>query len=98
MLMLPSLSDKQATRAEIGFEEFPCGPCATDADRALRSLAGVIQVLFDPCVRRALVLFDPARVNLSHILSTLQPFATKPKVTSVISPWKGVVRGKNSDF
>lgn len=96
--MFPPLSDKQATRAEICFEEFPRGPCATDADRALRSLAGVMQVLFDPCVRRALVLFDPARVNISHILSTLQPFAMKPKVTSVISPWKGVVHDKNGNF
>jgi hypothetical protein len=84
-------SDKQLTRAEIGFEAFPCGPCATEADSLLRSLEGVTQIIFDPAVRRVAVLFDPTRVNILLILSTLEPFGLKPRVISVISPMKGMV-------
>lgn len=84
------------TRAEIGFETFPCGPCATEADKVLRSIEGVIEVLFDPCVRRASVFFDPGRVNTAHILTSLQPFATKPRVISVIAPVKGEPGNKSN--
>ena len=88
--MLSLNFNKQATRVEIGFEAFPCGPCAAEADSLLRSLEGVIQIIFDPAVRRVAVLFDPTRVNIPLILSTLEPFGLKPRVISVISPMKGV--------
>lgn len=96
--MLSMNPNSQATKAEIGFEVFPCGPCAEEADRHLRSLDGVIQILFDPAVRRVAVLFDPTRVNTPLILSSLEPFATKPKVISVISPMKEVSDGENSNL
>jgi hypothetical protein len=96
---MPSLTScAQASKAEIGFETFPCGPCAVEADRVLRSLDGVIEAVFDDGVRRATVLFDPTRVNIPLILSTLQPFGLNPKVISVITPLKGVSRGENSDI
>jgi hypothetical protein len=96
---MPSLASYgQASKAEIGFETFPCGPCAVEADRVLRSLEGVIEIVFDDGVRRATVLFDPARVNIPLIISTLQPFCLNPKVVSVISPMRGVLRGENSNL
>jgi len=95
---MPSLtSSNQASKAEIGFETFPCGPCAVEADRVLRSLDGVIEAVFDDGVRRATVLFDPTRVNIPLILSTLQPLGLKPKIISVISPVRGVLCGENSN-
>ena len=89
-MMLPRGSTRQTTKAEIGFEVFPCGPCAEEADRLLKSLEGVIQIFIDPAVRRVAVLFDPARVNIPLILSTLEPFGLRPKVVSVIT---GLNRG-----
>lgn len=83
--------NREATKAEIGFELFPCDSCATEADRVLRSLEGVIEILFDPAVRRIAVLFDPTRVNIPLILSTLEPFGQKPRVISVITPMHGVL-------
>ena len=81
----------KATKAEIGFEVFPYGPCATEADRHLRSLEGVIDILFDASVRRVAVLFDPRKLDIPLIPSTLEPFGQKPKVVSVITPIQGVV-------
>ncbi|MGH7829127.1 MAG: hypothetical protein ACREP8_03015 [Candidatus Binatia bacterium] len=93
---MPSLnSPNQASRAEIGFDAFPCGPCAVEADRHLRTLDGVIEILFDEAVRRAAVVFDPRRVGIPLILSTLQPFCLNPKVISVISPMRGILHGEN---
>ncbi len=83
--MLRNNSNRQATKAEIGFELFPYGPCATEADRLLRSLEGVIQIFFDPAVRRIAVHFDSTRVNIPLILSTLELFGLKPRVISVIT-------------
>lgn len=37
----------QFTKAEISYESFPCGSCATEADRALRSSQGLILVIFE---------------------------------------------------
>lgn len=91
--MLPSNSTNpngQVSKAEIGFDVFPCGPCALEADKLLRSLDGVTQILFDPAVRRIAVHFDPSRVNLPLILSSLEPFGEKPRVVSVIVPMKRV--------
>jgi hypothetical protein len=83
--MLPNNPTDQATRAEIAFKIFPCGPCAAEADRVLRSLEGVIQLFFDPAVQRVAVLFDPRKVNILLILSSLEPFCDKPRVVSVIT-------------
>lgn len=71
------------TKAEITFDTFPCGPCASEAHGVLSSLLGVIKIIFDPCVRRATVLFDPAKVDIPRILSSLEPFGPKPRVVSV---------------
>lgn len=84
-------SDKEASRAEIGFDAFPCGPCAAEADRALKSLAGVTEIVVDPAVRRIAVHFDAERIGIPLILSTLEPFGAKPRVVSVVSRMKGVV-------
>ena len=46
---------------------------------------------FDSAVRRLAVLFDPTKVDIPCILSTLEPFGLKPRVISVICPMKGVV-------
>ena len=89
--MLLDNSNRQVTKAEIAFEVFPCGPCATEADGLLRSLEGVIQTLSDPPVRRIAVLFDPSRVDIPRILLTLEPFGLNPKVISVIIPMKPFV-------
>jgi len=96
--MLLHGADRQATKAEIGFEVFPRDPCATEAGRLLRSLEGVIQVHFDPAVQRLAVLFDPARVTIPLILSTLEPLGLKPKLVSVITPLKGALNGENSNL
>ena len=96
--MLTPYFNKQATRAEIGFERFPCGPCATKADRSLRALDGVIHVLLDPSVCRATVVFDPKRVNIPRILTALEPSILKPKVISVMTPLKGVLDAENHDL
>lgn len=81
-------SDKQPTKAEIGFEAFPCGPCAMEAHRVLASLEGITQILFDPGVRRVTVFFDPEKVDMPRILSTLDPFSPNPRVISVVIPFK----------
>ncbi len=88
--MLPPNTNRQATKAEIGFELFPCGPCAMEADKLLRSLEGMIHIHFDPAVQRVAVLFDPTKVNIPLILSTLEPFDLKPRVISVITEMKGM--------
>ncbi len=84
-------SNEELTRAEIGFDAFPCGPCAAEANRALNSLEGVTGIVVDPAVRRIAVHFDPERIGIPLILSTLEPFGTKPRVVSVVSRMKGVV-------
>lgn len=89
--MATAYSNPQLTKAEIGFECFPCAPRATEADKLLRALEGVIETDVDPAVRRIAVHFDPARVGIPLILSTLEPFGVKPRVISVVSPMKGVV-------
>lgn len=92
MLSTNSISPNgQVSKAEIGFEVFPSGPCATEADSLLRSLEGVVHIIFDPAVRRLAVLFDPTKVDIPCILSILEPFGLKPRVISVICPMKGVV-------
>ena len=83
--MLLDSFNRQATKAEIGFELFPCGSCATEADSLLRSLDGVIQILFDPAVQRVAVFFDPTKIDIPRILLTLEPFGLRPKVVSVIT-------------
>lgn len=88
--------EKHVTRAEIAFDIFPCGPCASEAHRTLTSLKGVVQIIFDPCVCRATVFFDPAKVDIPLILSTLEPFGPKPRVISVTLPMrKEWSNGKN---
>ncbi|MBI2090714.1 MAG: hypothetical protein HYT78_18540 [Deltaproteobacteria bacterium] len=77
---------KQASKAEIGFETFPCEPCATEAGKLLQSLQGMIQITFDPAVERLAVFFDPKGVKIPSILATLQSFGLKPKVVSIASP------------
>lgn len=84
-------STGESSRAEIGFDSFPCGPCAAEADRALKSLEGVTEIVLDPAVRRIAVHFDPERIGIPLILSTLEPFGTKPRVVSVVSRMKGVI-------
>ena len=76
----------QATKAEIGFEIFPSDNCAIEANRLVQSLDGVIQILPDPPVRRMAVHFDPARANISLILSALEHFGLNPRVVSVTTP------------
>ena len=88
---MATTADKQLAKAEVGFDSFPCGPCAEEADRVLSSLEGVVQTVVDPAVRRIAVHFDPARVGTALILSTLAPFGAKPKVVSVVSPMKEAV-------
>jgi hypothetical protein len=85
-----------SSKAEIGFDTFPCGTCAVEADRHVRILDGVIEIFFDEAVRRAAVVFDPARVGIPLILSTLRPFCLNPKVISVTSPMRGLLQGENS--
>lgn len=84
-------SNKEATKAEIGFDAFPYGPCAAEADRALKSLEGVTVIVVDAAVRRIAVHFDPERIGIPLILSTLEPFGAKPRVVSVVSRMTGVV-------
>jgi copper chaperone CopZ len=83
--------NEEATKAEICFESFPCGSCAAEADRALKSIDGVAEIIVDPAVRRIAVYFDPERVGIPLILSALEPFGARPKVVSVVSRLKGVV-------
>jgi len=89
--MEQSLSSESPTKAEIGFDSFPCGPCAEEADRVLTSLEEVLQTVVDPTVRRITVHFDPARVKLPLIVAALEPFGGKPRAISVVSPMKGVI-------
>ena len=77
-----------ATRVEIAFEAFPCGPCASEAHKALTFLEGVVQIVFNPCVRRASVFFDPSMADIPLILSTLEPFCPNTRVISVMIPIK----------
>jgi len=85
------MNNEEATKAEIGFDAFPCAPCAAEADRALKSLDGVGEIVVDPAVRRIAIYFDPERVGIPLILSTLEPFGARPRVVSVVSRMKGVV-------
>lgn len=71
------------TRAEIGFEPYPRGADIEKAQELLRGLEGVIGAFFDPAVQRMTVIFDPTKVSISHILSSLEPLGAKPKVISV---------------
>ena len=84
--MLLDEYSRQVTKAEIGFEIFPSDTRSNEANRHLRSLDGVIQILSDPSVRRMAVLFDPAKANISLILSVLESFAQNPRVVSVATP------------
>jgi hypothetical protein len=84
--MASNTHSSQATKAEIGFEIFPSDNCAIKANRLVQSLDGVIQILPDPPVRRMSVHFDPARANISLILSALEPFGLNPRVVSVTTP------------
>lgn len=77
-----------ATRVEIAFEAFPYGPCASEAHKALTFLEGVVQIVFNPCVRRASVFFDPSKIDIPLILSTLEPLCPNPRVISVTIPIK----------
>ncbi len=81
--MASNTHSSRATKAEIGFEIFPSDNCAIEANRLVQSLDGVIQILPDPPVRRMSVHFDPARANISLILSALEPFGLHPRVVSV---------------
>ncbi len=84
--MASNTHSSRATKAEIGFEIFPSDNCAIEANRLVQSLDGVIQILPDPPVRRMSVHFDPARANISLILSALEPFGLNPRVVSVTTP------------
>lgn len=96
--MLPNNPTDQATKAEIAFKIFPRGPCAAEADSLLKSLEGVIQIIFDPAVRRIAVLFDPRKVKIPLILLTLEPFGLKPRVISMISPIKETAYDQNCNL
>ena len=74
------------TKVDISFERFPGGPCRVEADRALHAVDGINRTEFQDCVRRISICFDPSKVSISHILTSLEPFGGKPKVVSVISP------------
>ena len=84
-------SNKEATKAEIGFDAFPCGPCAAEADRALKSLEGVTEIVVDAAVRRIAVHFDAERIGIPLILAALEPFGARPRVVSVVSRMRGLV-------
>jgi len=84
-------SNKEATKAEIGFDSFPCGPCASEADRALKSLEGVTEIVVDAAVRRIAVHFDAERIGIPLILAALEPFGARPRVVSVVSRMRGLV-------
>ena len=84
-------SNKEATKAEIGFDAFPCGPCASEADRALKSLEGVTEIVVDAAVRRIAVHFDAERIGIPLILAALEPFGARPRVVSVVSRMRGLV-------
>jgi len=87
--MLLSSLDNQITKAEFGFEIYARGPSVEDAQDLLRRLEGVIGAVFDPAVQRMSVIFDPTKVNISHILSSLEPLGVKPKVISVAAGLNG---------
>jgi len=76
------------TQAEFAFDTFPRGPCASKAHTVLCSLEGIFQVLFDPRVRRAALFFDPEKVDIPLIHSTVAPFGPDPRVVSVTIPIK----------
>ncbi len=84
--MLSNTYSAQTTRAEIGFEKYPSDTRATEANNLVQSLDGVIQTLADPSVRRMAVLFDPAKANISLILSALEPLGLNPRLVSVSTP------------
>lgn len=81
---------RYVTKAAIAFDTLPCGQGAAEASRVLRSLEGIMQIFFDPCVRRATVSFDPEKVDLPLILSTLGTFGPNPRVLSVTIPVREV--------
>ncbi len=83
-------TDKYITRAEVAFDSFPCAPCAYESRTTLCSTNGVIRIFLDPGVRRVTVFFDPEKVNIPQILSTLDPFSPNPRVISVTIPMKKV--------
>lgn len=77
---------KQASKAEIGFETFPCEPCAIEADKLLQSIEGMTEITFNAAVNRLAVYFDPRRVKIPLILATLESFGLKPKIISIATP------------
>jgi DNA polymerase III psi subunit len=84
--MVPINGKSQLSKAEIGFEAFPGEPCAMEADKVLHSLDGMVQITFNPSVERLAVFFDPKKIKIPLILSTLESFGLKPKVVSVVTP------------
>ena len=84
--MASNTHSSRATKAEIGFEIFPSDTRTVEVNRLVQSLDGVIQILADRSVRRMAIFFDPARANISLILSTLEPFGLNPRVVSVTTP------------
>ncbi len=88
LVMASDRHSGQATKAEIGFEIFPSDTRSNEANRLVQSLDGVIQILPDPPVRRMSVHFDPARANISLILSALEAFGLNPRVAFVRTPVK----------
>lgn len=79
-------TETNSARAEIAFDAFPAESSATALGNTLRSLAGVVGVDFDVGVRRVSVCFKPSIVNISILLTKLQPFGQNPRVVAVISP------------
>lgn len=80
--------ERDFTKAEVVFDSFPCTSCANKFQRALTSIDGVGEILFDPCVQRATVYFDPEKVDIPLILSTLELLCPNPRVISVMIPIK----------
>jgi len=89
---------RRVTRAEISFDTFPSDHSAFAARRALAAVEGVIDVLFDPCVRRAQLSFDPTKVCVSCLLATLQPFGPNPRVVSLATPTGGFAGQKDQQL
>ncbi len=89
--MLSNTYSERTTKAEIGFEKFPSDIRAVEANSLVQSLDGVVQILADPSVRRMAVLFDPAKANISLILSALEPLGLNPSLVSVTTPVKRAI-------
>ena len=78
--------DHSLTRVDISFGTFPRGPSRVEVDEALRSLNGIDGTEFHDSVGRISICFDPSKVSVSRILTSLEVFGGNPKVVSVISP------------